>query len=315
VNPAAPSFHAHKFILFQKPINAKQGVIEMSNPRIAVLITSFNRRETTLCCLAALHAQRALDNPHIETFLVDDRCNDGTGEAVREKFPGVHVLKSTGNLFWNGGMRMAFAVAMQGDFDAYLFLNDDTILEPDALERLIASTRACFASTPAIMVGSARSPASRKLSYGGYKVRKSGLSLRFDLVKPHPQKVIPCDTMNGNLVLIPAEVAKRIGNLEERFRHQFGDLDYGLRAKQAGFPILVAPGFLGHCAENSPAGTWKDQRTTFMRRWSNLLSPKGVPFREWILFTQRHYGWRFPVYALSPYLKTIVSSLLHPRPA
>jgi hypothetical protein len=36
------------------------------------------------------------------------------------------------------------------------------------------------------------------------------------------------------------------------------------------------------------------------------LSPKGAPFREWLLYTRRHFGWRWPLYALSPYVKTLL---------
>jgi GT2 family glycosyltransferase len=287
----------------------------MSNPRIAVLLTSFNRRETTLACLTALHAQRVWDGLQIEIFLVDDRSTDGTREAIRQSFPAVHVFRSNGNLFWNGGMRAAFATAMQGDFDEFLLLNDDTMLDEDALDKLIVSAHVSSTSIPAIIVGSTRSPGGHNLTYGGYKLRRSGVAMSFDHVEPDPRRIVPCDTMNGNVVLIPAAVARTIGNLEPRFCHQFGDLDYGLRAKRAGFSILVAPGFVGECAENSPSGSWRDREATFAERWANLLSPKGVPFREWLLFTRRHYGWRFLVYTLSPYLKTIVSSVVHPRPA
>ena len=286
----------------------------MSNPRIAVLLTSFNRREVTVACLSALHAQRVWDDLHFETFLVDDRSTDGTSEAIGKKFPKVHVFRSAGNLFWNGGMRMAFAIAMKSGFDWYLLLNDDTILDEDALDKLIVSARISSASTPAIIVGTTRSPGSHKPTYGGYALRTSGVALILDRVHPDPRRLTPCDTMNGNVALIPAQVTQTIGNLEPQFCHQFGDLDYGLRAKRAGFSILVAPGFVGECAENSPVGSWRDRDATFAERWANLLSPKGVPFREWFLFTRRHYGWRFLAYTLSPYLKTIVSSLVHPKP-
>jgi GT2 family glycosyltransferase len=116
--------------------------------------------------------------------------------------------------------------------------------------------------------------------------------------------------MNANFALIPKEVAEVVGNLEPRFTHQFGDLDYGLRASRAGFPVALIPGFAGECNPNSSAGSWRDPRLAFAQRWRHLLSPKGVPFPEWGLFTWRHYGWRWPLYAASPYLKTIVSSLL-----
>jgi GT2 family glycosyltransferase len=115
--------------------------------------------------------------------------------------------------------------------------------------------------------------------------------------------------MNCNFALIPHQVAEVVGNVERRYRHQFGDLDYGLRARRAGFEVVIAPGYIGECHPNSWAGSWRDPNIPFARRWAQLTSPKGVPFPEWFLFTRRHYGWRWPYYSISPYLKTIVSSL------
>jgi GT2 family glycosyltransferase len=136
------------------------------------------------------------------------------------------------------------------------------------------------------------------------------MALWFEKIEPHPETPLACDAMNGNFALIPAEVASVVGNIEERFRHQFGDLDYALRARCAGFDVVLVPGYVGECAENMSAGTWRDPTISFAQRWRNLISPKGVPWSEWFLFTRRHYGWRFAYYSISPYLKTIFLSVI-----
>lgn len=283
--------------------------------RIAVLMTSFNRRELTLRALRSLLAQRNLGALTLTVFLVEDGCTDGTGDAVLTEFPKVRLLHGDGTLYWNRGMRMAFEAALCEGFDAYLWLNDDTILGEDAVRRLVDASEAQKATgTTAIVVGSTRSPETGSLSYGGIRLRRSGLTMALEKIVPSAEKAIPCDTMNGNIALIPAEVVQGIGNLEERFHHHFGDLDYGLRARRAGFAVLVAPGYLGECGINSTHGTWRDAALPFRKRWTNLHSPKGQPLGEWMLFARRHYGWRWLYYALSPYMKTVVSSLpVHKR--
>src|SRR5580700_8623826 len=100
--------------------------------QIAVLMTSFNRREVTLKSVAALFQQRKAEGVQFTVFLVNDGSTDGTDEAVHSRFPDVRVLQGDGTLFWNGGMRMAFETAARESFDAYLFLNDDTFLYSDA---------------------------------------------------------------------------------------------------------------------------------------------------------------------------------------
>jgi GT2 family glycosyltransferase len=72
---------------------------------------------------------------------VDDGSTDDTATAVSQRFPQVKILQGTGSLFWNGGMRIAFAQALQHDYDYYLWLNDDTVLYPNALETLLTTAQ------------------------------------------------------------------------------------------------------------------------------------------------------------------------------
>jgi GT2 family glycosyltransferase len=279
--------------------------------RIAVLMTSFNRCESTLRSLAALTRQQRAADFTLQVFLVDDGSTDGTADAVQSAFPEIRILQGDGSLFWNGGMRMAFAAALQESFDAYVLLNDDTVLYNGAIARLVACVQMRVeAERPVIAVGSTVSPQTGEHTYGGIMKHVHGAVIRFDKIPPHECLPIPCDAMNGNVVLIPREIADVVGNLDKRFRHQFGDLDYALRAKRAGFQVMVAPGYLGECASNSKAGTWRDSSLSLRKRWKHLLSPKGIPVQEWFFFTSRHYGWRAMYYAFSPFVQTIVSSML-----
>lgn len=282
----------------------------MPGYRMAVLMTSFNRRELTLRALRRLFAQRGAEGLALTVFLTDDGSTDGTSDAVRAEFPEVRLLSGDGSLFWNRGMRKAFAAAMAEGFDGYLLLNDDTMLADDALRNLLdESVLQRALGTTAIVVGSTRSSETGAHSYGGMRVRRSGLTVAFEKIAPSEDEAIVCDTMNGNIVLIPADVARVVGNLEARFHHHFGDLDYGMRAGRAGFRVVIARGYLGECGNNSAQGTWRDTTQPFKKRWKSLCSPKGQPVAEWVLFTWRHYGWRWLHYACSPYVKTVVTSL------
>jgi GT2 family glycosyltransferase len=276
--------------------------------RIAVLMTCFNRKRMTLEALDSLFCQKHVGDVDLFVYLVDDGSRDETSSAVAERFPQVSLLQGDGSLFWNGGMRKAFAQALAKGFDGYIWFNDDTRLDEDALHRLTACAREEPGSLgAAIVVGSIRDPHTGEHSYGG--VRKRALRFRLDFIPqlPDDHESVRCDTMNGNFTLIPASVAERLGNLDGAFRHQLGDFDYGLRATEAGIPVILAPGYYGCCSDNPASGTWRDQSQPLSKRWRHLLSPKGAPIREWLLYTRRHFGWRWPLYALSPYIKTILA--------
>lgn len=278
--------------------------------RIAVLLTSFNRKKKTLECMAALQQQVLPGDVRLTVFLTDDASPDGTEEAVREAFPKVVLLRGNGNLYWDGGMRLAFDEAMKTGFDFYLWVNDDTNLVPDAITCVLATHDQLLAQTghSPIVVGSTQDTRTGEWTYGGVVRASRWRRLKFTRVEPKP---IPqeCDTINGNCALIPCAIAHAIGNISADFTQSMGDFDYGLRARRAGFSTWVAPGYLGTCSENPVVGTWSDSRLPLPQRWKQMKHVKGLPPREWMAFARRHAGPFWPVYWASPYLRMLVLGL------
>ncbi|MGA9389708.1 MAG: glycosyltransferase family 2 protein [Candidatus Sulfotelmatobacter sp.] len=279
----------------------------MAMSRIAVLASCFNRKATTLAGLESLFRQKKVEELKITVFLVDDASTDGTPAAVAERFPDVRLLHGNGSLWWVGAMRKAFAAAMAEGYDGYVWWNDDTELVEDALHRLVSCALQVEPQLgPAIIVGSTCDPETGKLTYGGWRRRPSWRRVDFVRVEPGKDEPVLVDIMNGNCVLIPHAVARIVGNMESKFRHRLADHDYSMRAAKAGFAIVLAPGYVGRCKGNSSAGTWRDGTIPFAARWKDLMSPRGMDPREWMLYTRRHYGALWPIYAVSPYLKTIM---------
>ena len=148
------------------------------------------------------------------------------------------------------------------------------------------------------------------MSYGGWRLSRGKLgAISWDKVKPSQNEWVNCDAMNGNFVLIPRAVVERNGNLDEVFTHGMGDLDYGLRAKSSGCSIIIAPSYYGFCKANDGAGLWSDQSLPVMQRWKKMLGPKGLPLKEWKVFTRRHGGSYWPLLWLGPYVKFWISAL------
>jgi GT2 family glycosyltransferase len=279
--------------------------------RIATLITCHNRKAKTLACLDALFQNGLPEGYSLEVFLVDDGSTDGTEQAVRERYPRVNIIMGDGNLYWNGGMRVAFAAAMERGFDYYLWLNDDTLLYPTAIETLINTALALPAKqgNNVIVVGSTRDENDGRLTYGGVIRPSKWKATTFALISPRDVPV-ECETMNGNCVLIPYEVAQKAGNMEPKFAHAMGDLDYGLRASYAGFSIWVMAGFAGTCANNAVTGSFNDASLSVTVRLRKMIQPKGLPPSAWRVFTQRHTGILWPIFWLWPYAKVMLKGLI-----
>jgi GT2 family glycosyltransferase len=288
-----------------------QTPVNRSHPaRIIAVLTSFNRREATLTCLRALAISARSAQIDLRAVLVDDASTDGTAGAVRAEFEWVEVIEGAGDLFWNRGMHIGFGRALADTPDYFLWLNDDTDLCQDAVGRLIGQSERLVAQSgrPVIVVGSTVDGWNGQLSYGG-AVARSRLH-RFSYRRVWDESTpVPCETMNGNCVLIPFEVALRVGNLDPVYEHAMGDTDYALRAREAGFGIFVAAGVIGHCSGNTDQGSFIDGSLSWRRRWQLMLGRKGLPVRSWLHFTRRHGGWMWPVYFAWPYAKLALSGL------
>jgi len=270
--------------------------------QIAVLLTCHNRRALTVGCLETLSAQRLPPHTELTVYLVDDGCTDGTAAAVSKRFPETRIVPGDGSLYWCGGMRLAWqSAAAASDYDGYLWLNDDVSLFPAALSTLLScSRRAAAAGRPGIIVGTTCDPDDGgRPTYGGRRGKS---------VLGPSGEMQPCETMNGNIVLVPRAVFSKVGSLSPDFRQMFGDFDYGFRARKAGFEIWAAPGFLGECREN-PCPPWADPSVPFVRRWRAVHGPKGYPPRENYIFSRRHYGWRGLVRLLKIYLRVLFPGL------
>ena len=288
------------------------GASGMAKPlRLSVLLTCFNRCDKTLECLRAVAASTGLNGVQVQAVLVDDGSADGTADAVRRAFPWVQVVDNQGPaLYWCRGMHRAFGLAMQQGADHYLLLNDDTLLFPDALAGMLDSavTLGGRTSAPVIVVGSTQRFDAEVRSYGGERIHSR-------LRPTHCIPVDPCDipqridTFNGNVVLIPADAARKLGNLDPVFEHALGDIDYGLRAKGAGVELWLAPGYQGQCSNNEVAGSFQDCDQPLRVRLKQVLSRKGLPWRSWLHFTRRHSGVAWPLYFAWPYVKVVLQSV------
>lgn len=285
--------------------------------RVCALLTCFNRRDKTLACLQALAASTDLNGTAVSAVLVDDGSTDGTARAVRVGFPWVQVVRADGALFWCRGMHRAFAIALETGFDHYLWLNDDTMLQPDALSRLLATEARLRSHTaaPVIVVGSTVDVETGRVTYGGERRPSAWRPLRIERIQPTdaPQR---CDSMTGNIVLVSAAAARRVGNLDPVFEHSMGDTDYALRAGKLGVQVWVDAGTHGSCSDNPSQGTWCDPTQPLARRWRDMMTRKGLPWRSWLALTRRHAGPLWPMHFALPYAKVVAQGVFanHSRP-
>ncbi len=275
-------------------------------------MTCFNRKAKTLACLEAVERSTAIDWLTLDAILIDDASTDGTVHEVRKRHPWVKVIESSGDLYWCRGMHLAYKHALDLSYDHYIWLNDDTMLYPDAVARFLATERQVSSNgtLPAIVVGSTVNPTSGKVTYGGERIRSKLRCLSLSRVQPTSQP-LALDTMNGNFVLINSKAARYLGNLDPFFEHAMGDTDFGLRARKCGIGLWLVPGIVAECSHNNIEGTYLDRKLPLRRRWQLLLGRKGLPWRSWLHLTKRHGGVIWFIYFVWPYIRFLTTALRH----
>lgn len=262
---------------------------------IAAALTCFNRRALTLRIVDQL-LQQSSETAHITIYVLDDASTDGTFEALSE-MPGISVQSGDGQRYWSGGMSLAMQAAEAEEPQYILMINDDVDLDADAVRRLLAVAEL---RADCIVVGTLRSSQGH-VSYGGLTSTHS--RVRLVHVEPSPTHAIPIDTFHGNLVLIPRSAYVALGAVDGTFVHNYGDLDYGLRAGAVQITSLLAPATFGVCDHDSQHGTYLDTTVARSDRWRMFLAPKGRPCRDHVAFMKRHAGPAWALHVLATYLK------------
>ena len=246
---------------------------------VAVLMTCYNRRETTLRFLS--HFFAACGECHevsFEVWLVDDGSSDGTAEVVKSRFPQVHIIPGDGNLFWARGMHKAWREAVHHhQYDFYLWLNDDVVLKSDAISGMLADYRA----VGGVLVGAcSEDETEQKCSYG--------------TTNSKDQKIIPNGSpqradgwLNGNCVLVPSEVYSKVGMISDEYSHARADYDYAERLKRLGIPFYCSSAYVGSCKDDFSA---KMSVKSFWQRIQMLWRPGYWNIHDLWLIRRRYHG-------------------------
>lgn len=267
--------------------------------KAAIILTVFNRKAHTLQCLKNIENQtiHANKNIKLEIYLTNDGCTDGTPEAIREQFPYVNIIEGDGTLFWNRGMYAAWQEAAKKDYDFYLWLNDDTYLQNDAIERLLGCSES--KDNEAVVIGSCCSSTNiKEITYGGHD--KMGKLLTNVSTEQE------CVIFHGNIVLIPRHIFNLVGFNDKHYRHAMGDYDYSLMVHRKGLKSFVAKGVFGICDLHTSKPKWCDSNVKLVERWKALHRPGGNgsnPF-EFFYYKKKNYG-------IIPACMTFISNYIH----
>jgi len=250
---------------------------QKENKPICVIVTTFNRREITQRFLISLVEELAKCEFSSTTIVVDDSSKDGTPEMVSKEFPDITLLKGTGHLYWAGGVRLA--INHLGDslnkFRGILLINDDVVLADES----IASITKIAEEHGGLIGGTVVTHTGEIESTGGTLGRICKPKQKVRIANGMVQN---CDLLSGHVLYIPMKVYKSLGGFDVNLPYRFIDLEFSLRAKRAGIPVLLAPKIVAFTDEvHNYFNETSSMRGSFSELVQGiLLHPKGPHWRE-----------------------------------
>ena len=245
------------------------------------MLACYNRKEMTYSCLKNITQQTTkMPEYEFDFYVYDDGSSDGTGELIKKEFPKVNLMEGEGLSFWCKSMHHIMCEAVKKDYNFYLAVNDDVEFDACALETMFHSY--FLAGCNCGIVGTTKSFDTGEITYGGRNFKK-------ELVEPDAV-LRQCYWANWNCFLIDNIVIKKIGIIDGKYQHAWGDFDYSYMMQKAQIPIYVAIDYVGQCNYDSPQGSYQDSEVYWKKRLEKLNSPKGIPFYSYLRFNVRTDG-------------------------
>jgi len=210
-------------------------------PRLCAVVIAYNQRKQTLACLRALSG---VTYPAWTILLVDNGSTDGTAEAVAGAFPEICVLRLDENQGYAEGANRGIERVLADSAEYILLLNNDVWFSPEAPSILIAAAEADpRIATVGPKVYYADEP-HKLQSTGGMLDRqtmRSRLIGQGELDQGQYDRSRDVDFVSGCAMLIRAQAWCTVGGFDPAYFLYYEEVDWCLRAHQAGWKVMYIP--------------------------------------------------------------------------
>jgi GT2 family glycosyltransferase len=266
---------------------------------LSICIPTLQAKDVLRECLRSIYAHT---HCAFEIIVVDNASRDGTVEMLRDELPAVRVIVNATNVGFARAINQALR-ASQGRYA--LLLNNDTLVLPDALDRLVAFADAhpeIGICGPKILNrdGTLQKQCRRSFAtpwdlfcyFSGLSTLfpRSPLFARYLMTYRDENETHPADAVSGACMLIRRAVIEQIGLLDEQFFAYQEDTDYCFRAKRAGWQVYYYPqaqiihyGGYGGSRAQPYRSIWEWHRSYFFYYRKNLAA------RYFFLFNWFYY--------------------------
>ena len=214
----------------------------MNDVRVFAVVVNFNGGEVTQACVASLRESRGA-KPHI--IVVDNASTEPERDRLRADWgdaADVEILFLPTNGHFAGGINAGALRAVAQNATHLFFLNNDTIIEPDCIARLVRDADdhpEAGLVGPALLDLGGRRPLSLGESYAAWSRAVPRAFLR---VRRKAEASYPVGGIMGSAILATASCFGQVGPYREDLLVYYEEVDYCLRARARGFRPRVVPG-------------------------------------------------------------------------
>jgi GT2 family glycosyltransferase len=201
--------------------------------RLVAVVLSWNGREDTLAALESLRG--------IDTVVVDNGSSDGSPEAVAERFPDVELIRAGVNLGFAGGNNVGIRRALDQGAEWVLLLNNDASVETGIVDALAAAAQA--RPDAGVLACKVLFADADRLWYAGAGFDPYlGRSRHEGFGEPdRPDNLRDTDRATGAAMAVSRAAIEAAGLLDEELFLYAEDLEWSLRIRKAGFPVVYVP--------------------------------------------------------------------------
>ena len=249
---------------------------------VNLFVLNWNGRDLTLDCLSSLEK---ITYPNVKVYVIDNGSSDNSVTAIRNQFSDYEIIELPENYGFSRGNNAGFELVKQ-KADYTIFLNNDTIVDPNFVEPLInamESNSTVKQSTPKIFYADNLD----SIWFGGGKVnlwagwiRHLGIRQKDSMQFSFNRNV---DYATGCCVCMRTVDFESIGMFDESFFMYGEDVDLSLRFRKQGGQILFVPESKIWHKVSSSIGTqfsirkWKRKNIGKMKLVTKHVHPAQLP--------------------------------------
>jgi hypothetical protein len=206
-------------------------------PRVTTIILNWNGMVDTMECIESV---RNLDYPDMRIVVVDNGSTDDSTTVMRQTYPSITLLESKRNLGFTGGNNLGIVKALEMGTDYVWLLNNDTVVDRDALRKMVQT----IGNSPDVGIASPviyfHDPPGQVQFCGSYIDWERKRIVKLKVGEPYPSNGVNV-SLWGTALLIRRDVVERVGFLNDKYFAYHEDEDYCMRVARAGIRAIVVP--------------------------------------------------------------------------